>query len=196
MTYRFSNCISFGLVTALFVLATCSAFGQNGESNLEYGAVVSKIGTLRNASAIFVGGQGGWILDRNYAIGIGGYLLVNNVRARVPDTSGNDRMMASYGGLDLEYLYPFYDSFLITVQTLVGGGAIGHMENTYINPRQHYAPFFVLEPGVNIDFGISTIFRLGVGASYRFVGWLSSAIATNADMSGLMFNVSIKAGFF
>jgi hypothetical protein len=183
-------------IVLLFLMTTCTAFAQQTESSGEYGVVTVKIGTIRNLDATFAGGRGGWILDHAYGIGIGGYWLVNDLPARAPDTSGNSRMMVSYGGLDIEYSVPLDSTFHITAQGLLGGGAVGHMEKRYVNSRPHYDPFVVFEPGVNVDIGLTGIFRLTVGGSYRFVGRLSSPVATNSDLSGPMVNVSIKAGFF
>jgi hypothetical protein len=182
-------------ITMLFLMATCRLFSQQATSGGEYGAVTMKIGTIRNSSAMFVGGRGGWILDQSYGIGIGGYLLVKDLSARVSDTSGNSRLMASYGGLDIEYLVPLDSPFHFSAQALLGGGIVGHVENRYVNPRPHYDPFVVFEPGLNVEIGLTEIFRFTLGASYRFVGWLSSPVATNTDLSGPMFNISVKAGF-
>jgi hypothetical protein len=180
----------------LFLVSTCRLSAQQGASGGGYGAVTMKIGTIRNAGAMFAGGRAGWVLDHTYGIGIGGYFLVNNVSARVSDTSDDSRLMVSYGGLDIEYLVPLDSTFHFSAQALLGGGAVGHVENRYVNPRPHYDPFVVFEPGLNVDIGLTKVLRLSLGASYRFVGWLSSPAATNGDLSGPMFNVSIKAGFF
>ena len=180
----------------LLVLVTIPVLAQDAGSGNEFGAVDSKFGTVRSSNAVFIGGRGGWIFGGTYAVGIGGYLLVNDVPARVPDTAGNHRLMASYGGLDLEYVYPLSSSLHLTFQTLIGGGAVGHTEDHYRNPRQHYDPFFVLEPAINAYVTLSKIFSLGLGISYRLVGWLSSTAATNADLSSLSLNVAVKAASF
>jgi len=180
----------------LFLVLTGVAPAQQAESNKTYGVATLKLGSIRNSSATYAGGRGGWVLDGNYGIGIGGYWLLNNLKARVPDTSGDSRMMVSYGGLDLEYLVPLDSSFRISAQALVGGGAVGYTEGRYTNPRPHYDPFVVFEPGVNVEADLTRVFRFVVSGSYRLVGRLSSRIATNSDIAGPTFGVSIKAGFF
>ncbi len=196
MNHRFTFFPSIGLVSMLFLVVSVGANAQSTESGGEYGALTVKVGAIRNSSAVFVGGRGGWILDHHLVAGIGGYILANNVVARVSDTAGNARLSASYGGLDIGYLVPLDSSIFISAQALAGGGAVGHTENRYTNPRPHYDPFVLFEPALNVDIGLTRIFRFSLGASYRFVGRLSSPVATGSDLSGPTFNVSITAGFF
>ena len=163
--------------------------------NGAYGAVVSRIGLVRNSPAVFVGGRGGWIVGHTLAIGIGGYMLVNDVSARIPDTSGNHVMTMDYGGLDLEYGSQISDSYSLTVQALIGAGSIGHKEIPYLNRRQYHDPFLVFEPSLSIEIGITKIFRIGIGAGYREVAWLKSDLASSADLSGPSGFLSLKFGF-
>lgn len=178
------------------LLVALPASSQTKSSSGEFGAVDVSFGGIRNSGAVFVGGRGGWVIDQNYAIGIGGYLLASDVSARVPDTSRDNHLMVSYGGLDLEYTHPLSRGAYLTARALVGGGAVGHVENVYLNPRPHYDPFLVVEPGLTVDVSLSEIFKLSAGVGYRFAGLLSSNAATNGDLTGVLFNISVKAGFF
>lgn len=188
------------LIILLFLVAAVghaqdsknSTDGTNGE----YGAVVSRIGTVRNSTAVFVGGRGGWIIDRTFAIGIGGYMLVNDVQARVPDTSGNHLFTMAYGGLEFEYSLFTSTSFRITFQELFGAGSISHEESPYLNHRQYHDPFLVFEPGLYAEIEVTKTFRIGAGVSHRAVLFLSSKLASNADLSSPTGFVSLKVGLF
>ena len=196
MRYRSTTGGYFRSGLLLILLLTGSAFAQEPGPTSKYGAVTVKVGTIGKTNAVFVGGCGGWNLDRNYGVGIAGYLLVGGVPARTSDASGDSRMMAGYGGLEVEYLVPLDSSFQISAQALVGGGAVGFVENRYADARPHYHPFIAFEPGVNFDIALIRFFRLTFGAGYRFVGLLSSPVAGNSDMNGPTFSISVKAGLF
>jgi hypothetical protein len=194
MQYMFSS--SLRILAVLLLLETMPAFAQNTESSGEYGTLVSNIGLVRNTKALFIGGRGGWSFDHTFAIGVGGYTLLNDINARIPDTSGNHLMTMSYGGVDLEYISSIGDSYYLTIQALVGTGAIGHKETVYLNPRQYHDPFFVFEPSVSVEIMVTKIFRIGIGASYREVALLESNLASRADLCGASGFLSLKVGFF
>ena len=187
------------LITLFFLVAEVSyAQGiknSTEEMNGEYGAVVSRIGSVRNSTAVFVGGRGGWIVGHTFSIGIGGYMLMNDVSARIADTSGNRLMTLEYGGLDLEYILPIDGFYFMTLQMLVGAGSISHREIPYLNRKQYHDPFFVFEPGFNIEIGVTKNFRIGIGISCREVAWLKSDLASSADLSGPSGFLSLKFGF-
>ena len=168
---------------------------QDG-SNGGYGAPVVKVATVNGAGSVLLGGKGAWMIDHTFGIGGGGYLLVSNVSARMADTSGQRRMMLSYGGVLFEYTMSSTQLFYPTLEILIGGGAIGHEQDSYYNPRPHLDGFFVLEPGVTLNFCVASFFRIEAGASYRIVQGLSSALSTNSDLSGMTANLALKFGSF
>lgn len=194
MSSRF--CSVIGILTVVQLLLVAHSSAQDADNVKEFGAVISKAGTVRNKSALFIGGQGGWNFDRSFAVGIGGYMMLNNIVARVPDSLGNHDLTLSYGGVTLDYLVPIGESFYAVVQMLIGGGAIGHKETRYLDRRQYHDPFFIVEPGITIDMAISKIFRIGIGASYRGTAWLKSDLATQSELNSFSGNLSLKAGFF
>ena len=172
-----NNIVELSLLRYLFILVlVVSGAGYAQESKHstdgttgEYGVVVSSVGSVRNTSAILLGGRGGWIVSPTFAIGIAGYTLMNDVSARLPDTSGNRKMTMSYGGVDLQYTFAINDTWFLTFQELIGAGSISHKESPYLNKKQYHDPFAVFEPSVSIEVGVTKIFRIGIGASYREV---------------------------
>ena len=184
------------LLTVLIPVSITHVVAQDAGEGREFGAVISKVGNVRNSTALFAGGQGGWILDHHLAIGLGGYTLLNDVSARVPDTLGNRNLTFSYGGATFEYTYPSGDSFYAIFQMLLGGGAVGHKESPYIDRRQYQDPCFVVEPNVTLEVAVSKMFRIGVGAGYRQVLLLKSNLATSSDLSSISGSLSLKVGFF
>jgi hypothetical protein len=104
-------------------------------------------------------------------------------------------MTLEYGGLDLEYILPIDGFYFMTLQMLVGAGSISHREIPYLNRKQYHDPFFVFEPGFNIEIGVTKNFRIGIGISCREVAWLKSDLASSADLSGPSGFLSLKFGF-
>jgi hypothetical protein len=152
-------------LAVLLLFFTVPALAQNGHPGSVYGTVVSKIATVRNTTALFVGGRGGWIFDHKFAVGIEGYMLLNNVKARIPDSSGNRYLTTDYGGVDLEYFVSVGDRYYLTVQTLIGGGSIGHKEIPYLDRRQYHDPFLVLEPSAGLEAAVREFSELELASA-------------------------------
>ncbi len=185
-----------GSIVALQILFVVSSFAQGAGSQKIFGDVTSTVTTLRNSSAVLIGGQGGWMVSRTLALGIEGFTLVNNVESRVPDTLGDRSLTFNYGGVTFGYVLPFAGSYDAVFQALVGGGSISHKETPYRDRRQYHDPFLVIEPRVMVETPISKVFRLGIGASYRRIALLTSSLATQSELSGISATVSLKVGFF
>jgi hypothetical protein len=176
-------------ILLLISLALTQVSAQEHDSSTSaatgfYGAPEVRLGTVRNIAGVFVGGRGGWIFDRAYAVGLGGYILTSDVNARSPDSTGQNRMGTSYGGLDFEYFVSTDGVFHVTAQTLVGAGAVSYQQQPYTNERPRLDSFFILEPGLMLDVSVTKVVRLGLGVSYRFVQGLSSHLAINSDLTG------------
>ncbi len=56
--------------------------------------------------------------------------------------------------------------------------------------------FFVVEPGVNLDFNMTRNFRLSLGGSYRWVNGVKSAASTNKELTGPSAMITFRFGSF
>ncbi|MEP7307504.1 MAG: hypothetical protein ABJA98_18530 [Acidobacteriota bacterium] len=134
-----------------------------------------------------VGADAGWLADKMFFIGGGGYWMANQ---------SHDRQLA-YGGLVLGLSTPVDSPFSVGVKTLLGGGRATVARSftvfdtdgrgdgirilvpdgsgrtvlppitTSVRLRQD---FVVLEPQVNVAFKMSKRLRLTAGAGYRWIG--------------------------
>jgi hypothetical protein len=171
-----------------------------------YGALVVKFTSVNNQLGVLVGGRGGWIINHTFSIGIAGYGLVNEVSARVPGPLGQPYVNLGYGGLDLEYIANSDDLVHCSVHALIGGGAVGFRSARWHDISWSYddeddwdglhEPFFVVEPGVNVDLNVTTWFRLSVGGAYRFVGGVGSDATTRNDITGPSAMLTFRFGAF
>ncbi|UCB45975.1 MAG: hypothetical protein JSV25_00690 [Spirochaetota bacterium] len=149
------------------------------------GGPVVKLTYLNNTFGILVGGYGGWIINHTFLIGGGGYGLTTDIFV-----SGN-KLVFGYGGLVAEYI-GFSDEIIhFKAGTLIGAG------NATFDKEDPGAAFFVLEPGIDAEFNITSFFRLCAGVSYRFViGATGLSGVSDASLSGLAGEIVLKFGSF
>jgi hypothetical protein len=60
------------------VAAGKTLFGGKIESG-GYGGPLFKVGPINGGTGLFVGGQGGWIINHHFVLGGKGYVLVNDI---------------------------------------------------------------------------------------------------------------------
>jgi hypothetical protein len=56
--------------------------------------------------------------------------------------------------------------------------------------------FFVVGPGVNLDFNMAHSFRLSLGGSYRWVNGVQSTASTKKQLTGSSAMVAFRFGSF
>ena len=210
-------------ITALFILTlTLTVSAQQQETLFSspvehggFGGVVSKMTSIRGEMAYMVGGYGGWLIDHQLMLGLGGYGLASNVRAEsaaeqayAPD--GTPLYVEfGYGGLMLEYILTPHKLVHVNAQLLVGAGGATYRENWYgdwdddwmdDDRNHHYGrheALFVTEPSVNVELNLTDWMRVSAGASYRFVSGVDNIVGLkNSDLSGASGQLSLKFGAF
>lgn len=160
-----------------------------------YGALVVKYGQIRGTDGIFVGGQGGWIINHTLVIGAAGYGLVNQIGSGRGDCT---YLGFGYGGLLLEFIIASHKLVHLSVQGVIGGGGVGYYTDRYCD---YYCvsdgdAFFALEPGAHLMLNLHRIVRVGIGASYRYVDGVRYEDLRDSDLSGYTGQFIIKFGLF
>ncbi len=167
-----------------------------------YGAPVYKFSPVGETYGHFVGGRGGLIIDDIFVIGGGGYGLVYpDEREKFSGetyTGTEPYVHMGYGGGILE-LHFFPKSLIhISAGVLVGAGGItfdSNNEDSGNNNRQGDT-FFVTEPEVNLFVNVTRFFRIGIGASYRYVYGINSEEISDSDFRGPAAQVMFAFGWF
>jgi hypothetical protein len=170
-----------------------------------YGAPVFKITQLGNNDiAYFAGLRTGFIMNHYFSLGAAANILFNPLdRSRIGAynyTGTNSVVNMGYGGLLLEY-YIFPKSVVhISIGVLIGGGAIAFQDGNYwrnekFNPNAAYG-FFAVEPEINVFVNITRFFRIGVGATYRYVNGIKDANIKDATFSGFGGHLMLQFGWF
>jgi hypothetical protein len=173
-----------------------------GSQNGLFAGLVTKIGMINDQTACHVGVRGGWIHNRNLILGAGVYALANDVEAMNPNP--NDltlkRMLSTYGGAEIEYVFSPKNAFHWSLQLFIGGGAVQYNDLTQNNADEEknviVDGFFTLEPQVNYHANLTHFLHADLGVSYRMVSGLKSIMATNSSMSSFNVIFTIRFGKF
>jgi hypothetical protein len=136
-------------------------------------AVETKLTTVNDRFANFLGVYGGWVIGHKFLLGAGGY----------GKTTGIHEIQMGYGGLVLEYYVNPNRLVNFSVKGLIGGGSASWRWDD---------PFFVAEPEGKVILNITDWFRLGGGAGYRFV----RGSYCNSKLSGFTANIQLMFGTF
>ena len=162
-----------------------------------FGGPVVKFTQVTDEFGVLVGGRGGWIINHTFVIGGGGYGLANEIKAKQigPDTLLY--LSLGYGGLELEYVHASNKLIHSSIQVLIGAGGVNYTERDNHSERGREGDtFFVVEPGVNLILNVAKSFRVGVGASYRFISGVNFNGLSNGDLSGPAATLTFKFGKF
>ncbi len=163
-----------------------------------FGGPVVKISQVKDDFAVFVGGYGGWLINHKLLIGGGGYGLVNDIEVKGFVSDWKTYLNLGYGGFMLEYFTSPQKLFHFSMQTLIGAGGISYRnhEGGQIDADGNDDSFFVIEPAVNIVLNVTHGFRIGLGASYRYINGIEMAEYKNSDLSGATVQASFMFGKF
>jgi hypothetical protein len=195
-------------VITLFVFAAGGAAQEQTliKGNFEtggFGAPVVKVTTIKDQSAVMIGGRGGWIINHSLVLGGGAYGVVNEVDApegALPEQGPLD-IEFGYGGFEMEYIVRPESLMHFGTYILIGGGATNYVKDvgpvTESNEQVGETDFlFVLEPAVNGELNVTTWFRLNAGVSYRVVAGVNQVGLKNSDFSGVAASLTLKFGKF
>jgi len=173
--------------------------------------------------AMVLGGRVAWIANHYFALGLAGRGFFNNFSnndyydsSYDPNKDPDYSLSGGYGGLLIEPILgamkPVHVSFPITI----GAGGVSTMpanwKSSYYEPYNYYYStdaFFLLEPGIDIEFNITNFFRIALGGSYRYTSDvyleykyfdnMGTEVSTKVPKDALRgFNVdlSLKFGWF
>ena len=178
------------------------------ETNGGYGGFGLRLGQINEVNSIWNGGQGGWIINHNIAIGGAGYGFTTS-SFDVGIVGDKYMFSGGFGGLLIEpILFPKFPVHL-AFPTIIGAGGItysedyGNFNHDNFNTDYQSKAFFVAAPAVELELNMLKFMRLAVGAYYKYT--------TDADLSlddgtvvtkpgvlreGLTYGFTIKFGKF
>ncbi|MFT3740549.1 MAG: hypothetical protein QM786_17510 [Breznakibacter sp.] len=142
-----------------------------------YGALNVGYTKIHDLDAITIGARGAVVLNHNLALGLGGHGFVSEPTYDL-NLAEDYEFAGGYGGIYVEPIVGWRHPVHLSFPILIGAGGIGYIkhwgnyedDNTDDNERydEDSNAFFVIEPGVELEFNLVKFMRLAVVGSYRY----------------------------
>jgi hypothetical protein len=152
-----------------------------------------KINSIQGDIGTLVGFYGGALINRTFLVGITGGVNL-----------GHQRINYGYFGGIMQYIFKPAEVVHYSSQLLLAYGTTKDYQDPKKGLLDNFwnisgAPFFIMEPGLNLEVNLGRRVTLVAGISYRYVSGLNYnneniqiTRVTNEDMSGLNFNIGLK----
>jgi hypothetical protein len=153
-----------------------------------YGAPELKVTPFGGSPGILLGSQGGWIINHHFIVGGAGYGLVNDIGvSRGTDNVG--RLQFAYGGVRLGAMASLHERVHLVGGVILGGAGVSVGDRDAVGT-------WAIEPDAGVAFSLLKWLRLGLSASYRFVGAASEAELRAPQISGPAAGLTVQFGKF
>lgn len=180
---------------------------SHNRSNGGYGAFTMSYSNIGGYDALLTGGRGAFIFDHVLAIGLGGYGFVNNLNYdyyNQQPVNGDMSLAGGYGGLLIEPILAGKSPVHVSFPILIGGGGVSlvdlyngdYWSHPYPGYEYDYDTFFMIEPGVELEFNMARFFRLAAAVSYRHTSKIQLRQIDEDALKGFNFGLTFKFGKF
>lgn len=180
----------------------------NGGRVTGYAALSNKFTTINGEFANLPEFYGGVFLNRKVFLGVGGAAMTNNIR--VPQQYSVDlsrNLSYAYGqfGLVTEYVLGSNKAVHAVFHLFTGAGFTMQYERYDWDDDDYFDDdfdsrdenwFFVAEPGVQLEVNLLRWMRFSPGISYRTAIGSKADGLTDANLSNISYNVTLKIGKF
>jgi len=171
-----------------------------------FGAVDLKVSEFLGERSLIVGAYGGLVVNRRYLFGIAGYGITTNLEiegmVQEGSTNKNLNLHGGYGGIIFGPTIAPNELIHLSFPIVFGAGSFEIVdENFFPLPTDtdftvENTIFFVIEPGVQLEFNITEYFRLAIGGSYRYISGTDLINLVDEDVSGFSGIISFRFGRF
>ncbi len=146
-------------------------------SNGGYGAFQFGWTQLNGKSAITIGGRGAWVANHYFALGLAGNGFFSD-SYELPNNANNSTyaLYGGYGGVLIEPIVASMSTVHVSIPIIFGAGGVvaSSYDMFYPNSGSYYPsyyedvdPYFIFQPGVEMEINIVKFFRLALGVSYK-----------------------------
>lgn len=197
----------------IFLFVCYSSFAQRlpggispeGNNEIEkkrnnfYASFVAKGANFLNTWGLEIGGKVGLNVNNSWVFGIGFYsLLSRNLSVRDNFYQQNNILILGYGSIEAEYSHKLTNDLRISVLLAPGIGRADYQNYSFyrINNNLSNDWFFLVEPGIVLNWKISEIFWVGLGYHYRSSFGVNLYGLKNSDISGSILSLSLSTGNF
>jgi len=173
-----------------------------------FGGIDGKLGDIRGDRTLFLGAYGGVIVNRSFLFGVAAYGLASQPGFEGFVPSANQfkelKRYGGYGGLLIGATVFGREVVHLSMPVLLGAGNLEISDDSFFGPQVgssndftiERSAFFIVEPGLQLEFNITSYLRLAAGANYRWVTGLELENATDNDLSGWGGVLSVRVGRF
>jgi len=165
-----------------------------------YGGPLIQVANINNDWGIIIGGKGGVVINRRFAFGGIGKVLVNGIDLLGDDLNGNNnaalRLNYAAGGIFVEYIVKLESPIHFSIPVNFMAGGISIEDPTSDDAEIESSGIFAIEPGINLEFNVSKSFIPGINLSYRQVFGSSLVNLGNQDIAGVNIGLIFKFGNF
>jgi hypothetical protein len=151
--------------------------------------------TLDGHLSSLVGVRGGWLINRQFGIGLTGNAIGwDDTIIDVPRP--NTRVEGGYGGVLLQYVIASDKLLHGTVDATFGGGALCLDPTSGRRDCNDAITFYVFEPTVNLELNVTSFMRVAVGGGYRFAAVDRDSSAYKPEVGGFVTRTTVAFGQF
>jgi hypothetical protein len=174
----------------VFAVLTSNVFTQEAaiKRHTGFGGPLFSATAINENLGLIIGGKGGAVFGEKLAFGGLGFGMVNAPGFRGNDLSENTdaelQMSFGAGGVFFEYILNYGDPIQLSVPVNIMAGRVGVYESGSKTEIESSA-CFIIEPGINIDFKVSTYYTQSLFISYRQALGSSLINLDDAAISGL-----------
>lgn len=204
----------FLLLTFAFALAYAQEDGKSneirtlsGQKSLGfYFAAAVGYSQMEAKDAMIIGGRTGLIFNHSTAIGLAGYGFFNNLDGYYLTVDGKAwySLAGGYGGVFIEPIVGAFKPVHVSFPVMFGMGGAGLVRN--VGPGNWEDPFdiempendffFIAEPAMDLEFNVTSFFRIAATLSYRFTSNVQLIGKTPDVLQGWNFGLTFKLGKF
>lgn len=160
-----------------------------------FAAPALKFTTLNDSFGFLAGLRAGWIINRHYVIGLGGYKLVNDVPGPTIEEGIQPDLSIQYGGVELEYIIEPENKVHFSLSALIG---IGNVQYDFTDTTKNDDDtFWVIEPAATVYVNLTEYLQTGFSLSYRLTPTdVNLDKLEESDLTGLTATLSFCFGTY
>ncbi|TLX76482.1 hypothetical protein E9993_06225 [Labilibacter sediminis] len=177
-------------------------FNSSSErSNGGYGALMFNYSKIAQRDALLMGAKGGWVINHSFTLGAGGYGFITEPKDD-PVLNKDYEFAGGYGGLLLEPIVGAKKPVHLSFPILIGAGGIAYITDYYHGDYEYSDQtyedsdaFFVVEPGIEIEFNMVKFMRVAITGSYRYTSNINLNYKTPLDNNSAIGSKDMLCGW-
>jgi len=215
------------LLSVVCLFAISMAYAQEDDNEMKtifgspknvshggFGAVSVGYSNIMNRDALLMGARGAWVVNHNFALGVGGYGFMTDPKNDVRLNNEQYEIGGGYGGFIIEPIVGAKKPIHLSFPLLIGAGGIVYDKNwrdkdyeENVDTYEDSDAFFVIEPGVEVELNMLKFMRVALSVSYRYTTDINlnykesttptpTAIGPESMLRGFNYGMIFKFGKF